>query len=475
VIARSRLRTRAEALGAVLVIATGCAPAVTLDAPRAGLPASFRGSAVPGGKVDIRENEWPSLDWWKVFEDPVLDALIRESVVSNRSLEIAARQVEVARAVALGARAPLFPQVTAIPGVSWQRVSDNAPFQTTSRGQTLDSYAIPITLSYELDFWGKNKLAFQSAQSLALATEADWRTLQIEIVAAVASTYFGIVTTLAEIRVAEQTLDSYRSYLDLLERRLAAGAASELELQRIRAQISLTEAIIPGLRRRGQELQHRLAVLAGRNPGDAVTVRPLEVTRLPAELPGGVPSGLLHRRPDVQAQQERVQAAAALVGVARALYFPSFTIDLAAGASSIAAKTLFFPESFAVDLLAQAAVPIFRGGALDANLDANVAAYKQAVAAYEQSILVALQETQDAVSQIQELTTQRDELRQAVAEEERSYRLVNRAYEGGVSSYLEVLDVERSLLTDRAALTVVEGARLVAMVSLFKSLGGGWQ
>jgi multidrug efflux system outer membrane protein len=475
VIAPGGRRRGARALGAVLVVAAGCAPDVKLDPPRAGLPPSFRGPAVPGGTVDIRESQWPSPDWWKVFEDPALDALIRESLGANRGLEVAARQVEVARAIALGARAPLFPEVTAVPGVGWLRVSENAPFLTAARGQTLDTYAIPITLGYEVDFWSKNKLAFQSAQSLALATEADWRTLQIEIVAAVASTYFGIVTTLAEIQVAEQTLASYRSYLSLLERRLAAGAASELEVQRIRAQISLTEAIIPGLRRRGQELQHRLAVLVGRNPGDDVAVRPLETTRVPAELPGGVPSGLLHRRPDIQAQQERVKAAAARVGVARALYFPTFTIDLAAGASSVAFKTLFFPESFAVDLLAQAAVPIFRGGALDANLDANLAAYKQAVAAYEQAVLVALQETMDAVSQIQELTAQRDELRQAVAEEERSYRLVSRAYEGGISSYLEVLDVERSLLQDRAALTVVEGARLVAMVSLFKSLGGGWQ
>ncbi len=457
------------------MVAAACAPRVKLDPPRSDVPASFRGSAVPGGTVGLRDNEWPSLEWWTVFEDPALEAIIEEAVATNRSLEIAARQVEVARAGALGARAPLFPQVTLAPGVSWQRTSENGPVAPASRGQLTDSYAVPLTLSYELDFWGKNKLAFQSAQSLALATEADWRTLEIEIVAAVASTYFGIVTTLAEIHVAEQTLASYQSYLNLLQRRLEAGAASELEVQRIRAQISLTEAIIPGLRLRAQELQHRLAVLVGRNPGEAVVVRPLEATRAPIELPGGVPSGLLQRRPDIRAQQDRLQASAARVGVARALYFPSFTIDLAAGASSVAAKTLFFPESFAMDLLAQAAAPIFRGGALDANLDANVAAYRQAVAAYEQSILVAVQETQDAISQIQELTAQRDQLRRAVAEEERAFRLVNRAFEGGVSSYLEVLDVERSLLADRASLTVVEGRRLVAMVSLFKSLGGGWQ
>jgi NodT family efflux transporter outer membrane factor (OMF) lipoprotein len=463
------------AVGAALLAGAACAPQVTLDPPRADVPASFRGSAVAEGIVTIRDDLWPSLDWWSAFEDPVLEALVREAVGGNRTLEIAARQVEVARAVALGARAPLFPEATLAPGVNARRTSEHGPVTPTARGQFTDSYAVPLTLSYELDFWGKNTLAFQSAQSLALATEADWRTLEIEVVAAVASTYFGIVTTRAEIAVAEQTLASYRSYLDLLVRRLDAGAASELEVQRIRAQISLTEAIIPGLRRREQELQHRLAVLVGRSPGDAVAVRPLDATRVPVELPGGVPSGLLERRPDIRAQQERVQAAAARVGVARALYFPSFTIDLALGASSVAAKTLFLPESFALDLLAQAAVPIFRGGALDANLDANVAAYRQAVAAYEQAVLVALQETQDAVSQIQELTAQRDRLRRAVAEEERAYRLVNRAYEGGVSSYLEVLDVERSLLSDRAALTVVEGQRLVAMVSLFKSLGGGWR
>src|SRR5439155_492217 len=161
-------------------------------------------------------------------------------------------------------------------------------------------------------------------------------------------------------------------------------------------------------------------------PGEAVGVRPLDATRAPAELPGGVPSGLLQRRPDIGAEQDRLRATAARVGVARALFFPDFTLNLSAGAASISTGSLFLPGSFAMDFLASAAVPLFRGGALEANFDANVAAYRQEVAVYQQTVLIALRETADAVSQVEELTTERDRLRQAVADQHRSYQLASR-------------------------------------------------
>jgi NodT family efflux transporter outer membrane factor (OMF) lipoprotein len=454
----------------------GCAPKADLDAPAVAPPPAFSVAGAPaGGPVSIRENQWPDLEWWKVFEDPQLHSLINEALRGNNDLDVAARQVEVARALVRGRRAPLLPEATLTPTVLWRRTSENANVVREARGQMTDEYALPVTVSYELDFWNKNKLALQSAQSLARASEQDWRTLHIEIVSGVASTYFNIATTLAELRVAEETLRSYEEYLKVVQRRFDVGVVSGLDVDRTKAQISATEATIPTLRLRVQELQHRLAVLLGRNPGQTVSVRPLGETRIPVELPGGLPSGLLQRRPDIRAQQERLQSAAAQVGVARALYFPDFRLDLAAGPVTATIEKLFVPESFAMAFIAQAAAPLFRGGALEANFDANVAAYKQEVAAYQQTVLVAFQETQDAIAQVQELTRQRDRLRQAVADEERSQKIANRSYEGGVSSYLEVLDAQRSLLAAQNALTQVEGQRLVSMVSLYKSLGGGWQ
>ena len=188
-----------------------------------------------------------------------------------------------------------------------------------------------------------------------------------------------------------------------------------------------------------------------------------------------MPSGLLQRRPDIRGQQDRLKAAAARVGVARALYFPDFTLNLAAGALSISTGSLFLPGSFTMEFLASAAEPLFRGGALEANLDANVAVYRQEVAAYQETVLVAFRETADAISQIQELTHRRDRLRQAVADQDRSYALANRAYRAGVTSFLDVLDAQRVLLAAQDALAGVEGQRLVAMISLYKSLGGGWE
>jgi multidrug efflux system outer membrane protein len=459
----------------VFVLAA-CAPKVKLEPATVEPRASFAGTATPmlDGPVPIRENVWPSPDWWQVFEDPQLAALVIEALRQNNNLAVAAQQIEVARALAMQNRAALLPQATLVPAITWSRISNNAPVIPGSRGLLTDAYFLPVTLSYEFDFWDKNKLALQSAQALAAASEHDWRTLYIEIASSVATTYFNIATTLAEIQVAEETLRSFREYLRVVQRRYDVGIASALDLQSVKAQISTTEATIPELRLRGEELQHSLAVLLGRNPGDAVDVRALDATRAPVELPGGVPSGLLQRRPDIRAQQDRVQAAAARVGVARALYFPDFTINLAAGAASISTGSLFLPGSFAMDFLAAAAVPLFRGGALEANLNANIAGYKQEVAAYQQVVLVAFQETQDAIAQVQELTRQRDQLRQAVAEEERLLALANRSYDAGLSSYLEVLDAERNLLAARNSLVGVEGRRLVAMISLYKSLGGGW-
>ena len=455
----------------------GCAPTATLEPPSVEPRPGFSGSAIPRleGPVPIRQNEWPNLTWWKIFEDPQLESLIAEALARNNNLTVAAQQVEVARALARGSRAALLPQANLVPQVDWRRTSNNANTIPAARGLVTDVYALPVTLSYEFDFWNKNKLALQSARSLAAATEQDWRTLHIEIVSGVAATYFNIATTLAEIRITEQTLDSYREYLRFVQRQYDVGVASEFDLQRTKSQISLTEAIIPDLRLRVQELQHQLAVLVGRNPGDAVPVRQLDETRVPAELPGGVPSGLLQRRPDIRGQQDRLKAAAARVGVARALYFPDFTLNLAAGALSISTGSLFLPGSFTMEFLASAAEPLFHGGALEANFDANVAVYRQEVAAYQETVLVAFRETADAISQVQELTHRRDRLRQAVADQDRSYALANRAYRAGVTSFLDVLDAQRVLLAAQDALAAVEGQRLVAMISLYKSLGGGWE
>ena len=382
--------------------------------------------------------------------------------------------MEIARALVRESRAGLLPQATLAPAVAWSRISNNGPALPGTQGKLLDAYALPVTLSYEFDFWNKNKLALESAQAFAAAGEQDWRTLYIEIVSSVATTYFNIATTLAELRITERTLAVFVDNLKFIQRQYDVGVASALDLQRAKAQVSTTQAILPDLERQAQQFQHQLAVLLGRNPGEAVGVRPLDATRAPAELPGGVPSGLLQRRPDIRAEQDRLRATAARVGVARALFFPDITLSLSAGATSISTGSLFLPGSFAMDFLASAAVPLFRGGALEANFDANVAAYRQEVAVYQQTVLTAFQETADAISQVEERTIERDRLRQAVTDQDGAYQLANRAYRAGVSSYLDVLDAERTLLVAELALAAVEGQRLIAMISLYKSLGGGW-
>ncbi len=457
-------------------MAAGCAPQAKLEPPAVDPPPGFAGTAVPAlqGPVQIRQDEWPNLTWWKIFEDPQLESSIVEALGRNNNLAVAQQQVEIARALAKQSRAALLPQASLAPTVDWRRTSNNANVIPAARGQLTDVYALPVLLSYEFDFWDKNKFALQSAQAQAAASEQDWRTLYIEIVSSVAATYFNISTTLAQLRVTEQTLESYREYLRVVQRRYEVGITSELEVQRVKSQISATESIIPAQRLQIAELQHGLAVLLGRNPGDAVPVRRLDEVRVPAELPGGVPSGLLQRRPDIRARQDRLRAASAQVGVARALFFPDFTLNLSVGALSVSTGSLFLAGSFAMDLLASAVQPLFRGGALEANFEANVAAYRQAVAAYQETVLVAFRETADAVAQVQELTHRRDRLRQAVADEERSYDLANRSYLAGASSYLEVLDAQRSLLGAQSQLVEVEGRRLVAMIALYKSLGGGW-
>lgn len=472
------MRRRARgwvAFGGLLLLA-GCAPRVTLDPPVATPPADFSGTAMPGpgGPVSIHQNEWPNLTWWSIFEDPQLESLILEALAKNNTLTIAVRQVEIARALVRESRAGLLPQATLAPAVAWSRISNNGPALPGTEGKLLDAYALPVTLSYEFDFWNKNKLALESAQAFARASEQDWRTLYIEIVSSVATTYFNIATTLAELRITERTLAVFVDNLKFIQRQYDVGVASALDLQRAKGQVSVTQALIPDLERQAQQFQHQLAVLLGRNAGEAVGVRPLDATRAPAELPGGVPSGLLQRRPDIRAEQDRLRATAARVGVARALFFPDITLNLSAGATSISTGSLFLPGSFAMDFLASAAVPLFRGGALEANFDANVAAYRQEVAVYQQTVLVAFQETADAISQVEERTIERDRLGQAVTDQDGAYQLANRAYRAGVSSYLDVLDAERTLLIAQLAHAAVEGQRLIAMISLYKSLGGGW-
>ena len=208
-----------------LAVLGGCAPKVKLEPPEVESPAAFEGTAIPAllGPVAIHQNEWPNLGWWKIFEDPQLEALIGEALARNNNLTVARQQVEVARALARQSRAALLPQAGLAPLMRWQRLSSNAPTTPEARGTLDDSYALPVVLGYEFDFWSKNKLGFQSAQSVAAASEQDWRTLYIQIVSSVATTYFNIATTLAQLRITEQTLESFRQNLKFVQRQYDVG------------------------------------------------------------------------------------------------------------------------------------------------------------------------------------------------------------------------------------------------------------
>ena len=411
----------------------------------------------------------PRGEWWKAFNDPVLDGLIERANQGNSSVRVAAARLAQARAVARITDADRSLQVGVGASASRQQGLING-----SSGGPRNLFTAGADLSYEVDLFGRLSHNTEAARRDAQAEEGLLQSARLLVQASVAQTYFALRALDAERALVQSTLSAYRETLSLTERRWRAGDVAELDVARSSTEVSATESEALALDRRRAELENALAVLLGENPSQFSLQEAEWRTALPV-IPAGVPSTVLTRRPDVAAAQQSMLAAQSRVGVAKAAWFPNIALTGFGGYASSDIDDLFQWSSRAWLIGALFSLPILDGGRRKAGVENTTAQLDAAVARYREQVLVAFKDVEDQLAALRLLSEQAEAQSRAVASASRTTSLSGTRYRAGYVSQLELLDAQRSELRNRRQELQVRSDRYQSTVALVRALGGGWQ
>jgi multidrug efflux system outer membrane protein len=449
----------------VLLLLGGCAAGPDYERPELDVPLTYIQPIAQG-------ESFANTPWWELFEDEQLQALIRIALEENQDLGIAAARVEEFRAVLGVTRADQFPTVDITASGAQTEGSENV-FPGIP-GEKVENYRLSADVFFELDLFGRLRRSTEAARAQLLATEEAQRSITISLVASVASTYMLLRDLDAQLEIARRTEETRADSLAIIQARFDKGTVPRLDVNQAEIELAVAQAAAAAAERAVAQTEHALSLLLGRNPGSIVRGLPLMQQVMPPAIPAGLPSELLQRRPDVLASEAELAAQTALIGVAQAARWPSLSLTGALGFESDDLSTLTDSGSdfwsAGIGILA----PIYNAGRNRSRVDIEVARTEQALLAYEQTVQRAFGEVEDALVSIRTYRIEHEARRRQVAAA-RSAALLSRArYDGGVSSFLEVLDTERSLFN--AELTESQTLRLYinAIIELYKALGGGW-
>ncbi len=438
-------------------------------------------------------------EWWKVFTDPVLDRLEEQATRANQDIALAVDRISEVRANVSVAAADFYPNVDTEPNGLRQRTSNTEPFQrgelignnpfatgaapastgplvldTQPQTRSYNVFRFPLDLSWELDLFGRVRRNREAARATAQGAVADYNNTMLSVTANVASTYYDLRALDAEINVLERTIKTRQDALGIARERLNAGLTSDLDVSRAEAELAGDQADLFGVKRSRLEVENSLATLVGTPAGDfRVAPRALIDTRIP-NIPAGLPSALLERRPDVASAERQLAAANARVGVAVAAFFPVIRLTGAAGFESADMGDIFDWQSRIWQIAPSITFPLFEGGRNAANLSAAKARYREQEDQYRKQVLVAFQDVETALGDLRTLSDQSDAQERAVSAAVRSLQLSQSQYGKGASNFLDVLDAERTLLADERTSVQLLGQRLQTTVLLIKALGGSW-
>ena len=413
-------------------------------------------------------------EWWKVFQDPQLDALELQVNVSNQNLKAAAAQFQQARAALRYNRADYYPTVTAGPSATRTRVSSNRPPPNSIfNGVTENDFVFPFDVSYQADVWGRIRKNVESYREQAQASAADLATVNLSMHADLAVDYFEARSLDAEEQLLNSTVKQYEQALELNENRYQGGIASEVEVEQARTILQTTQAqaIDVGVAR--AQFEHAVAILIGKPPAE-FSLPPLPLTAPPPHIPIGVPSELLERRPDIAAAERLVASANAQIGVAKSAYYPSINLGASGGFESAVITTLINGPSGLWSIGLSATETLFDAGRRRALTDEARAAYDAQVATYRQTVLTGFQQVEDNLAAVRILENEAQVQDEAVASAQRSLDLSVTRYTGGVTSYLEVITAQNAALGDEVTAVNILGRRMANTVLLIQALGGGW-
>ena len=451
----------------IWILFAGCAVGPNYKRPSVNTPETFR------GETQNSTNSFADLPWWQVFHDEQLQWLIREALTNNYDLRIAVSRMDQARAQAAEARSQLFPQIDygAAAGGGKNAGANNQPSPTGVEGTV---FAGDVQAAWEIDLWGRIRRQTEAAQAQYFASQEARRDVTISLIAQVAQDYFQLLALDRQLQIAYDSTNSFAGSLKIFDQRLRGGVASKLETASAEALLDAAAATVPDLEQQIASQENQLNVLLGRNPGaiDRTNLS-LDAESSP-DVPAGLPSALLERRPDIREAEQQLRAANAQVGVAKANFFPQLDLTGMFGRVSPELATITSGQAIAWDAAASLTGPIFHGGQLRAQYDQARAAREAAALQFQSTVLNALQEISSALVTQQKLAVARDERRQAVAAFQEAFKIAMERYQMGTSSYYEVLQQEQQIFPAEDTLVQTQLNQVLAVVQLYRALGGGW-
>ncbi|MET0755413.1 MAG: efflux transporter outer membrane subunit [Pseudoxanthomonas sp.] len=458
------VRARPFAVACVVAFAcacSGCVMGPDYVRPSVEAPQHYRFAAAAAAQTPVLA-ELPA--WWQGFGDPRLDALVQEGLSANHDLRAATARVEEFSARVGATRAQGLPQVGYGAEASRQRVPP---------GQTGDGYAALLSASWELDLWGRIRRENEAARANLLATEEARLGVALTLVSAIVSGYVTLLDLDRRLEIAQATMEGRKNNVEVFQLRLDGGAVSDFEMMQVTAEYESAVAAIPDLQQAIAQQEHAVSILVGRNPGPIERGGRLQDLALPP-VPGGLPSELIARRPDILQSEQQLVAANALVGAARALYFPTLSLTGSGGSVSNELDDLFSGPSRSWSFAGQLLGPIFAGGAIDSANRQAEARREQALENYRKTIQGAFADVEDALVAVQSKRTLYVSLERRVVALRTAVGLARDRYDNGYADYLEVLDTERSLFSAELALSTARGDGYRSLVDLYRALGGDW-
>jgi multidrug efflux system outer membrane protein len=434
-------------------------------------PDAFRGQPAAGA------GSLADLAWFELFRDDALTGLVRAALQENFELRIAAERVLQARAAYGITRADQWPEIGASAGVAAARASRRGAARGVPDGADADVSYIEagFNVGWELDVWGRLRRLSEAARAQYLATEEARRGVVTTLVADVSETYLVLRALDLELEIARRTRDLATESLRLTETRRSGGIASALDVRQAEQLLFTATSQIASLEREIAQAENALSLLLGRAPGDVPRGQALEALQPPPSVPAGLPSALLERRPDIRQAEQQLIAANAQIGAAKAEYFPRISLTGFFGAQSRALSNLLSGPAVLASAGAGAAAPIFNGGRTRANVRLAEAVQREAVVQYQRTIFTALRDVADALAAHGKTREQRGEQERLVQTLGESVRLATQRYQGGLDSYLPVLDAQRNLFEGELALARLRQQEFSSVVQLYRALGGGWQ
>jgi multidrug efflux system outer membrane protein len=458
------------ALLCAALVLSGCTMGPNYRRPTVAVPTTYRGLS-PDGTAQTETATLGDQKWWDIFQDEQLRTLIHTALRQNYDLRIAASRILEAKAQLGITRADQFPTVSAGAGITDVRTAQSKflPAFETSTGQ------VNLSAAWELDFWGKFRRATEAARANLLASEWARQEVLSTLVANVAAAYFQLRALDLELEISKRTFASRQESLRLTQILANGGATSLLDVRQAEQLVFTAGAEIPALEQQIEQQENSLSILLGQNPGDITRGETLTEQRQPSQVPPGLPSSLLERRPDIRQAEEQLVAANAEIGVARAAYFPQIVLSGSGGFQSSALTNLFSGPAGAWSFGASLAEPIFTGGRLRAGVRLAEAQQQTAALFYQQSIQGAFRSVSDALvayRKTREFRAQQELLFQSAQD---AARLSHMRYTGGATGYLEVLTNETNAFSAELGLAQARLNELLALVQLYQALGGGWQ